>query len=137
MTTFAAPEDDQDQEAKDRSQKAREDRARLLALAAMPKDHVTGGVQFAAGMAGQGFKSHAAAADQINSAISDEMDSRVAQEREARRMQHEKDMEAMRQEGLIKRLQLEQESNRQAMLAQNRAGTHGFTVYGNGSREQW
>lgn len=43
-------------------------------------------------------------AGQAMAAIQDENDSRVAQAREARRMQHEKDIEAMRQEGLLRRL---------------------------------
>lgn len=44
------------------------------------------------------------AIDKTADAWKDENDSRVAQVREMRRLQHEKDMEAMRQEGLLRRL---------------------------------
>lgn len=43
-------------------------------------------------------------------AIQDENDSRVAQAREMRRMEHEKSIEAMRQEGLLRRLAAMQQS---------------------------
>lgn len=43
--------------------------------------------------------------DNVEGAIRDENDSRVSQARENRRMQHAKELEAMRQEGLLKRLQ--------------------------------
>jgi|GEM_PF-2253498 len=42
--------------------------------------------------------------DDVSKAWSDENDSRVAQAREMRRMQHETNIESMRQEGLLKRL---------------------------------
>jgi hypothetical protein len=43
--------------------------------------------------------------DNVEEAMRDENDSRVSQMREAKRMQHAKELEAMRQEGLLKRLQ--------------------------------
>ena len=46
-----------------------------------------------------GMAAHSGAVGQVNDAISREMQSRVAQQREARRMQHEKDMLAMSQQG--------------------------------------
>jgi hypothetical protein len=49
------------------------------------------------------------AISQINSAIANEMESRVNQAREARRMAYAQEMERIRQEGLLKRLQAEQE----------------------------
>jgi len=107
MAAFAEPEDDEDE--KDRSRRAQEERARLLAIAAMPKDNVTAGVQFASNVAKSGFASQGSAIKDVNAAIADEMDSRVAQEREARRMEHEKEIERMR-------LQAEQ-SKTDAMLA--------------------
>lgn len=71
-------------------------------------------LDFAMNMAQQGFSNHANAANAINSAISNEMDSRVAQMRELRRMQHEKELQAMRIEAerqkteqLLARLQQE------------------------------
>jgi len=42
--------------------------------------------------------------DKTSDAWGDELDSRVAQAREMRRMQHAKEVEAMRQEGLLQRL---------------------------------
>ena len=42
--------------------------------------------------------------DKTSDAWDDELDSRVAQAREMRRMQHAKEIEAMRQEGLLQRL---------------------------------
>lgn len=49
-------------------------------------------------------------AGQAMGAIQDENDSRVAQVREMRRMQHEKDIEAMRQQALIQRLAMLQQA---------------------------
>lgn len=62
---------------------------------------------------------HRGMASDVMSAMGDELDSRVAQAREQRRLQHEKDMEAMRQEGVLKRLQMERETaERQMRMAQ-------------------
>jgi hypothetical protein len=53
----------------------------------------------------------------VTGAIRDENDSRVAQAREQRRMEHQTQMEAMRQEALLKRLAMEQrERERDRML---------------------
>jgi hypothetical protein len=48
-------------------------------------------------------------ANQVQGALSDENDSRVAQMREMRRMEHEKELERIRQDTLLKRLQMQQE----------------------------
>lgn len=49
-------------------------------------------------------------ANQAMGAWENELDSRVAQSREMRRMQHEQQIERMRQEGLLRRLQAEQQT---------------------------
>jgi hypothetical protein len=58
---------------------------------------------------------HRGMASDVMSEMGDELDSRVAQAREHRRLQHEKDMEAMRQEGVLKRLQMERETAERQM----------------------
>jgi hypothetical protein len=63
------------------------------------------------------------AIDATSGAIQDENDSRVAQEREARRMQHEKDLESMRQQALIQRLQMEHDQTMKAMAMQSGGAT--------------
>jgi hypothetical protein len=54
-------------------------------------------------------------ANQAMSAWSNELDSRVAQNREQRRMQHEKDMERMRQETALKKIAAEQQASMMQM----------------------
>lgn len=49
--------------------------------------------------------------DNVEEAMRDENDSRVSQMREAKRMQHAKELEAMRQEGLLQRLQAMNDSS--------------------------
>jgi hypothetical protein len=55
---------------------------------------------------------------QVNNAYHDENDSRVAQAREERRMQQERDMESMRQESLLRRLEVEQEERNKDRILQ-------------------
>jgi hypothetical protein len=62
---------------------------------------------------------------QATNAWQDEHDSRVSQNREARRMQHEKDVEQMRIEAMLKRLEMErQNSGPQPLMAGD-----GFAIY--------
>lgn len=61
---------------------------------------------------------------QVNNAIADEMDSRRAIAREEARMQHEKEIEAMRQTAILAKLQVEQDiARRQIASRQPDAGT--------------
>lgn len=61
---------------------------------------------------------------QVNNAIADEMDSRRAIAREEARMQHEKEIEAMRQTAILAKLQAEQDiARRQIAARQPDAGT--------------
>ena len=63
------------------------------------------------------------AINQTTGAWRDEHDSRVSQNREARRMQHEKDIERMRIEALLKRLEMEKDQMRgQRIAADRKAG---------------
>jgi hypothetical protein len=62
---------------------------------------------------------------QTTDAWQDEHDSRVSQNREARRMQHEKDVEQMRIEAMLKRLEMERQDSGPRPLA---AG-EGFAIY--------
>lgn len=55
--------------------------------------------------------------DKTSAAWSNELDSRVAQAREERRMQHAKDIEAMRQEGLLRRLSAMQQPEQERPVA--------------------
>ena len=73
---------------------------------------------------------HRGMAQQAMGAIGDEMDSRVAQVREQRRLQHEKDMEQLRQDGILRRLQMEsQATERQARLMQEMQDRAGGMIF--------
>ena len=61
--------------------------------------------------------------NQTTGAWRDEHDSRVSQNREARRMQHEKDIERMRIEALLKRLEMEKDQGPRPL-----ASGPGFTI---------
>jgi hypothetical protein len=63
---------------------------------------------------------------QTTNAWQDEHDSRVSQNREARRMQHEKDVEQMRIEAMLKRLDAERQ---QFQGPQPRVSGEGFAIY--------
>ena len=63
---------------------------------------------------------------QTTDAWRDEHDSRVSQNREARRMQHEKDVEQMRIEAMLKRLEMERQ---QFQGPQPRVSGEGFAIY--------
>jgi hypothetical protein len=63
---------------------------------------------------------------QTTDAWRDEHDSRVSQNREARRMQHEKDIEQMRIEAMLKRLEMERQ---QFQGPQPRVSGEGFAIY--------
>jgi hypothetical protein len=56
--------------------------------------------------------------DQTLGAFQDEHDSRVAQNREQRRMEHELQLEAMRQETILKQLQAAQEEKKKDRIQQ-------------------
>lgn len=56
--------------------------------------------------------------DQTLGAFQDEHDSRVAQNREMRRMEHETQMEAMRQDTILKQLQAAQEEKKKDRIQQ-------------------
>jgi hypothetical protein len=62
---------------------------------------------------------------QTTNAWQDEHDSRVSQNREMRRMEHEKDIERMRIEAMLKRLEME----RQNTGPQPRVSGEGFAIY--------
>ena len=72
-------------------------------------DFVRGGYNMAAAHNAQLGSHLAGMANQVQGALSDENDSRVAQMREMRRMEHEKELERIRQDALLKRLQMQQE----------------------------
>lgn len=72
-------------------------------------DFVRGGFNMAAAHNAQLGSHLAGMANQVQGALSDENDSRVAQMREMRRMEHEKELERIRQDTLLKRLQMQQE----------------------------
>lgn len=55
------------------------------------------------------------AISQINSVIAKEMESRVNQSREARRMAHAQEMERIRQEGIIRRIEAELQAQERMM----------------------
>ncbi len=63
---------------------------------------------------------------QTTNAWQDEHDSRVSQNREMRRMQHEKDVEQMRIEAMLKRLEMERQ---QFQGPQPRVSGEGFAIY--------
>jgi hypothetical protein len=58
--------------------------------------------------------------DDVTRAYQDENDSRVSQLREQRRMQHEAQMESMRQEALLQRLSMEQREREKDRILQKR-----------------
>jgi len=64
--------------------------------------------------------------DDVQNAYQDENDSRVAQLREQRRMEHETEMEAMRQEALLQRLAAEQQEREKDRMLQKQL-TSGVT----------
>ena len=72
----------------------------------------------------------------VTGAIQDENDSRVAQMREQRRMEHEAQMESMRQEALLQRLAMEQREREKDHILQKQLAT-GVTTrrYRNGGWE--
>ena len=72
----------------------------------------------------------------VTGAIQDENDSRVAQMREQRRMEHEAQMESMRQEALLQRLAMEQREREKDRILQKQLAT-GVTTrrYRNGGWE--
>jgi hypothetical protein len=57
--------------------------------------------------------------DDVTGAWGDELDSRVSQAREAARMEHEQQMEAMRNEAMLRRLQVEMEERERERRARN------------------
>ena len=57
------------------------------------------------------------AADDVNKAVKEEMDSRVSQLREMRRMEHEKELEAMRTSALIERVRIAKEADERSKSA--------------------
>jgi len=61
--------------------------------------------------------------DQVTDAYRDENDSRVAQLREQRRMEHEAEMESMRQEALLQRLAMEQREREKDRILQKQLAT--------------
>ena len=61
--------------------------------------------------------------DQVTDAYQDENDSRVAQLREQRRMEHEAEMESMRQEALLQRLAMEQREREKDRILQKQLTT--------------
>lgn len=63
---------------------------------------------------------------QTTDAWRDEHDSRVSQNREMRRMEHEKDIERMRIEAMLKRLDMERQ---QFQGPQPRVSGEGFAIY--------
>lgn len=63
----------------------------------------------------------------VTGAIQDENDSRVAQSRELRRMEHEAQMEALRQEALLQRLAMEQQEREKDRILQKQL-TSGVTT---------
>ena len=83
----------------------------------------TGLAQHAGMMAAQQGNALQNMINQTTGAWRDEHDSRVSQNREARRMQHEKDIERMRIEALLKRLEMEKDQMRgQRIAADRKAG---------------
>ena len=94
-------------------------------------------LDFAMGMARQGFANHANAANQINSAISSEMQSRAAQAREQRRMEHEKELARMRMqmerektEAMIRRLEQERDPLPPGVISRIRVDGKGRVTHG-------
>ena len=65
--------------------------------------------------------------DDVQNAYQDENDSRVAQLREQRRMEHEAQMESMRQEALLQRLAIEQQEREKDRILQKQL-TSGITT---------
>ena len=63
----------------------------------------------------------------VENAYQDENDSRVAQLREQRRMEHEAEMESMRQEALLQRLAVEQREREKDRILQKQL-TSGITT---------
>lgn len=60
-------------------------------------------------------------ANQVMGAWSDELDSRVAQSREMRRMEHEQQLERMRQETALKKIAADQQTAAMKMRMQDAA----------------
>jgi hypothetical protein len=79
--------------------------------------------QHAGMMGAQQANSLQNAINQTSNAWRDEHDSRVSQNREARRMEHEKDIERMRIEALLKRLEMEKDQGPRPL-----ASGPGFTI---------
>ena len=77
----------------------------------------------AGAMTGAQGNAHQNMINQATNAWRDEHDSRVSQNREGRRMQHEKDIERMRIEALLKRLEMEKDQGPQPL-----ASGRGFTI---------
>lgn len=92
-------EEQRDRADDERVRQQRVARAQAARRPAMAGGNLQGPAQFM-GFAGAamapGMMAHAGAVQGVNNAISREMQSRVAQAREQRRMQHEKEMLAMR-----------------------------------------
>ena len=61
--------------------------------------------------------------EDVQDAYQDENDSRVAQLREQRRMEHEAEMESMRQEALLQRLAMEQREREKDRILQKQLAT--------------
>lgn len=89
---------------------------------------------------GQQFNHLQGMANQAMSAWSDELDSRVAQNREGRRMQHEQQMERMRQETALKKIAADQQLAMMQMKMQDaarRGDTSKTYVAGRGFVPTW
>lgn len=70
---------------------------------------------------GQQYMQAQSMANNTMDAIQNENDSRVAQVREANRMEHEKELERMRQETILRKLEIEREQAEKDRLMQQKA----------------
>ena len=72
-------------------------------------------------------------AKNVNKAWSDEMDSRVAQSMDARHMQHSREMMQMQLESRERQQERDLEASRQEMLLRRLGGNSGFMIDGQGN----
>lgn len=123
MSMMQAFQDFLDPESKQRKLEEQRKKAYRDSLKGPQVNSDTSGIQAAAAQgAAQHFGVQQDAIADVNDAIATEMQSRVNQQREMRRMAHAQEMERIRQEGILRRIQAEQQAEERMMrLKQNAA----------------